>query len=374
MKLDKTYQAHSADVYKILKEIAFSNIQAEKQKTYATNTIPLAYKYKYPITLKALLIMLLIVMLPRIAKSSAITTSTSLVFDENLFEDVSLILSDCISKSAGVSAGKVCTYNNERYVFKSLEQPGGLNVSPDMIKGHLNFAFLKSIGIDAPEGKFFYEKGGSVFHGDKNIPAEKLYGTKFEYQFQPASQFVKKANREFLVKKIPITDEKRFIRETFLKNIGGEIGLAKLAFSCLYINDIAINLGNWGGVKQQFFIVDADLSPKTLFEFRSTAMSGISQINSVAHLYLTKATLLEIKSLLSFIDYDSIRVKLPRSFSIDYKNMSIATNIYADAVELTLQKIITLSNHEIESGKINDLFMQAIVSDVRWHVKGADDL
>lgn len=250
-------------------------------------------------------------------------------------------LTTCTVKSDGVSAGKLCTINNNLFVLKALEQPKELHVSPNMLQGFQNLNYLKKSGISVPENIFIYEPSGTVDHSGKTIKAEYYLGSKFEKDFTPASKISKQIRSNYLKdqrKGFTILSESEYTRETYLSKISGEKGLAQLAVCGTIFYDITNNGGNWGFANDRLMIIDADLSPKNAGEYHTLAGGMPVNLSSEFKLYFSIEALTEMQAIYK----DMLTIHQSNQFSeeiaIEYDTYGEILNNYVDIITKAIKK------------------------------------
>ena len=213
-----------------------------------------SHKDYLPLTFRATMLALLCCLFPTVESTDLAVT----IFEMR-----------CREKTNGVSGGKICTISERQFLLKAVDQPPENPFQPNMDDAFQNLRLFQKLGTRTPNTVFIEEKRGVYTHNGKHYYSDRYLASELINSFVDANTLKKQAVREFyktirnkLCKKF--FEKETFTRNYLVKQIGGESGLAQLAVSSSFCDDIAPNGANWGSSNQKLIIIDADLSPKNI--------------------------------------------------------------------------------------------------------------
>lgn len=186
---------------------------------------------------------------------------------------------NCHEKTSGISAGKFCDIDGDRYLLKTITETASANeIISDANRAIYNFSLLNQLGIAVPSHQLVYEAANHYFAIDKNTAhVDYFLATKFNPTFKTGDHLKNLATKQTLrmtrgmkADTIDQTLYQQNFRQMVVDSIG-EFGLCQLAVAGTLIQDLVYNEGNWGYDAKGLFIVDVDHSPSTLQEYYQEA-------------------------------------------------------------------------------------------------------
>lgn len=224
-------------------------------------------------------------------------------------------LKNCDVKRHGVTAGKICELKGKSHLMKAWESTeGNVDRFSNILLGMHNLLFAKeNIGVKTPNLSLIHEPGGSYISSDgKMVSAEKYLASEFLEDFTNFDDLTRQTTRSMMKasrSKAPVNRKhiQCKIREQVIAEIG-EHGLAKLAVSGTFIQDLVGNGGNWGIAKKELIIIDADHSPDSVEDHLIETVKMPSNIG----IAFSIKTIEEMEKI-----YTGMKHKNPISFHLD---------------------------------------------------------
>ena len=266
----------------------------------------------------------------------------------------------CREKTKGVSGGKICAISHREFLLKAVDQPPENTFQPSMDDAFQNLRLFQKLGTRTPNTVFIEEKRGAYTHNGKYYYSDRYLASELINTFIDANTLKKQAVREFyktirnkLCKKI--FEKETFTRNYLVKQIGGESGLAQLAVSSSFCDDIAPNGANWGSSLQKLIIIDADLSPQDIEGYLQLASKMPIEIG----ISLSQETIQEMLKI-----YEKM-LKNPEKYSFHLTHLIqneylLLISTMQTACRNVIERLSTNNNSPHHPKKVNDMLSEEI--------------